>query len=109
MTAAQLHDARMLIPGAYELNAPPHRAARDPRGLPAAPAQDLHQFPSIAPTAHVVSAPAGPTTRLGHAATILEDMVLFVAIIYGVAVVPALAMWGVEAATAFVVDMFGRR
>ena len=96
-----------MIPGAYELNAPPHRAARDPRGVPAAPSQDVP--PSIAPTAHVVSAPAGPTTRLGHAATILEDIALFAAIIYGVAVVPALAIWGVEAATAFVVEMFGRR
>ena len=108
MTAAQLLDARMLIPGAFELNAPLHRATGDPRTLPAVPSPDVRPSPSNAATSHVVSAPARPTTRLGKAAAILGDLALITGIIYGVAVVPALAVWGVGAAVAFVLDSLGR-
>ena len=108
MTAAQLLDARMLIPGAFELNAPLHRATPDPRMVLAVPSPDVRPSPSNASPSHVVSAPARPTTRLGKAAAILGDLALITGIIYGVAVVPALAVWGVGAAVAFVLDTLGR-
>ena len=101
MTAAQLYDARMLIPGAFELNAPPHRAIRDPRVPPPA-SQDVGPSPSLASTSQVESAPPGPTTRFGYAAAILKDVALLVGLIYGVAVVPALVLWAIHAAASFV-------
>ena len=108
MTPAQLHDARILIPGAFELDTPPHRAARAPRVLPAASSQNIPLSPSLGSTSQVESATARPTTWLGQAAAILGDIALLVGIIYGVAVVPALALWGVHAVAAFVLDIFGR-
>jgi hypothetical protein len=106
MTASQLHEARMLIPGAFELNAPPHRAAAAAPVVPAAPS--LEAPPARADAAHVLAVPDRPTTRLGHAAAILWDLGLLMAIIYGVAVVPALAMWGVQSAATFLAT-FGRQ
>src|SRR5689334_9564160 len=106
MTPAQLHDARMLIPGAFELNAPPQRAARVPGVLPAASSQNVPVSPSLASTSQVSAAPTRPTTRLGHAAAILGDIALLVGIVYAIAV-PALALWGIQAVAAFV-ESFGR-
>jgi hypothetical protein len=108
MTAAQLLDARMLIPGAFELNAPPHRAGRPVRTVPAASFQGAGANPASAAPSHVVAAPAGPTTRLGYAAAILSDLALIIGIIFGVALVPALAIWGIEAAAAFILETIGR-
>lgn len=95
----------MLIPGAFELNAAPHRATGAADMMPAAPPEPMRRFPADEP--HVVAAPARPTTRLGHAAAILSDLALILAIIYGVTVVPALAMWGFKAA-ASLIETFGR-
>ena len=107
MTAAQLHDARMLIPGAFELNAPPHRATRR-SPVPAAPLRDARPGPVIAETPYVVAAPFRPTTLAGRAAAILGDLALIIGIIFGVALVPGLAVMGVQAAVAFIVNMFSR-
>ena len=107
MTASQLHDARTLIPGAFELNAPPHRSTR---AAPVAPATSPDEVPSGAASgasAHVVAAPVRRTTRLGQAGTILGDIALLLGIIYGVAVVPAFVLWGVQAAAAAVQGTFG--
>ena len=108
MTAAQLHDARMLIPCAFELNAPPHRAARAGSPVPAAALQDVRPGPRISETPYVLPAPSRPTTRAAYAAAILGDLALIVGIIFGVALVPGLAVMGVQAAFALVVDTFGR-
>jgi len=108
MTAAQLDDARMLIPGAFELNAPPHRAARPGHPVPAAPLRDARPGPAIAETPYVVAAPFRPTTRLGRAAAILGDLALIIGIIFGVALVPGLAVMGVQAAVALIVNTFSR-
>jgi hypothetical protein len=108
MTASQLHDARTLIPGAFELRAPPHRSTR---AAPVVPATSPDEVPSGAAngaSAHVVAAPARSTTRLGQAGAILGDIALLLGIIYGVAVVPAIVMWGVQAAAAIILGTFGR-
>ena len=109
MTAAQLHDARMLIPCAFELNAPPHRASRAGSPVPAAPVQDARRpGPAVAETPYVVAAPFRPTTGLGRAAAILGDLALIIGIIFGVALVPGLAVMGVQAAVALIMDTFSR-
>jgi hypothetical protein len=72
MTAAQLHDARMLIPCAFELNAPPHRASRAGSPVPAAPVQDARRpGPAVAETPYVVAAPFPAHDRPGARAAIL--------------------------------------
>jgi hypothetical protein len=106
MTASQLHDARMLIPGAFELNAPPHRANRAAEVEPAASTDDVRPIPP-ANAPNVVAAPAGPTSRLGYAVAIVWDLVLVLVIIYGVAVLPALAVWGVKAASTLIATFGG--
>jgi len=108
MTAAQLHDARMLIPCAFELNAPPHRATRPGSPVPAAPLRDSGPGPAIAETPYVVASPFRPTTRPGRAAAILGDLALIVGIIFGVALIPGLAVMGVQAAVALIMDTFSR-
>ena len=108
MTAAQLHDARMLIPCAFELNAPPHRATRAGSPVQAAPLRDARPGPAVAETPYVVAAPYRPTTGLGRAAAIVGDLALIIGIIFGVALVPGLAVMGVQAAAAFVVATFSR-
>jgi len=107
MTASQLHDARMLIPGAFERNAPPHRANRAGEMEPAASTGGARPvFPANA--ANVVAAPAQPTSRLGYAAAIVWDLALVLAFIYSVAVLPALAVWGVKAASTLIATFGGR-
>jgi hypothetical protein len=101
MTVSQLHDARMLIPCAFELNAPPHRAKRSAGVVPAASLEQVRPVPP-ANAPNVVAAPARATTRLGLAVAILWDLALVMAVIYGVAVVPALAVWAVRAAAALI-------
>ena len=108
MTAAQLYDARMLIPCAFELNAPPHRPTRAGSPVPSAPLQDVRPASTIADPPYVVAAPYRPTTFAGRAAAILGDLALIVGIIFGVALVPGLAVLGVQAAVALIVDTFGR-
>jgi hypothetical protein len=103
MTASQLLDARMLIPGAYELNAPPHRSGRVAPVAPATASDDLSSRAATASAAHVVAAPARPTTPLAQAGAVVGDIALLLGIIYGVAVVPALVLWGITAAAALVV------
>lgn len=108
MTAAQLNNARMLIPGAYELNAPPHRAPQPARLVPAAPLQAVRASPATAATPYIVAAPAQPTTRLGYAAAILGDVALVTALIFAVPVGALLAVQGFKVAAALVLDAFGR-
>jgi hypothetical protein len=107
MTGSQSHDARMLIPCAYELNAPPHRARRSAQVEAAASSAETPRAASPT-TAHVVSAAPGPTTRWRKAAALLGDVALITGLIYGVAVVPALAVWGIGAATTVILNTFGR-
>jgi len=107
MTASQLHDASSLIPGAYELNAPPHRARRAAPAVLATSSDDVSSRAASASPAHVVDAPARPTAWLPRAGAILWDIALLLGIIYGVAVVPALVIWGVKAAAAVVLGSFG--
>jgi hypothetical protein len=104
MTAAQLQAAQMLIPGAYEPSVPPHRAAQ-PARLASAPVEDVRVQPATEPS--VVAAPSRPTTRWGYAAAILGDVALVTGIIYGVAVVPALAMYGIRVAAELILGTFG--
>jgi hypothetical protein len=108
MTAAQLYDARMLIPGAFELNAPPHRGPRPGSPVPAASLRDARPGPAMAETPYVVAAPFRPTSLPGRAAAILGDLALIIGIIFGVALVPGLAVMGVQAAVTFIVDTFSR-
>lgn len=109
MTPDQLLAARMLIPAGFELNAPPHRPAR-----PASPAPAIitvlegARAPIVDEVAHVVAAPARPTTRLGFAAGILGDLAIVMALIYGAALVPGLAMQGINAVAALIAGTFGR-
>jgi hypothetical protein len=97
MTASPLLGGRMLIPGAFELNAPPHREKRAAELVSAPSPVKVRSVPA-ANAPNVVAAPARPASRLGYAASILWDLALVMALIYGVAVVPALAVWGVRAA-----------
>ena len=97
LTTAQLQAARLLIPGAYESDAPLHRSAP-----PASMA------PTTAATPYVVHAPARPTTTLGHAAAILGDLALVTAILLGAAAMPALVIWGLSFAAGLVYDTWGR-
>ena len=106
MTAAQLQEALQLIPGAYELNAPPHRAAAPVGLVAAAPVQDVRGH-TVA-TSHMVSAPSHPTTRLGYAAAILGDVALIIGIIIGIPVVLGLAVQAIMAGTPLILDAFGR-
>jgi hypothetical protein len=106
MTASQLFDGRILIPGAFELNAPPHRANQATDRAATASAEEVRRVPP-ANAANVVAAPVLPTSRLGYAAAILWDLALVLAIIYGVAVLPALAVWGIKAASTFIVTFGG--
>jgi hypothetical protein len=109
MTDARLHDARMLIPGAFELNARPHRAAQPAHPPPvAAPVQREHSHGTSDPP-YVVAAPARPTTNLGVAAAALGDIALCVALIFAVALIPALGIKGITAAAALVMHSFGSR
>jgi hypothetical protein len=105
MTSAQLHAARMLIPGEYERKAPPIDHAT--RGAPgsASPLRDAGHL-RVAEGPHVVAAPARPTTRLGFAGAILGDIALCVALIYG-ALVPGLAIHGIQAAVTFILKTVG--
>ena len=107
MTASQLHDARSLIPGAYELNAPPHRFSRTAPALSAISSGEAPPRAASGAAAHVVVASPRPTTRLAQAVSILGDLALLMAMIYGVAVVPALVVWGVKVAAVFVGGTFG--
>jgi hypothetical protein len=108
MTALQLHDARMLIPGAFELNAPPHRATRAALVVPVSSSREAGPRAADGAPAHVVAASTRPTTPLRRAAAILGDLALIVGLIYGVAVIPGLAMRGVEAAAALILNTLGR-
>jgi hypothetical protein len=108
MTAAQLHDALVLIPGAYEVNAPNHRAAQPVRLVPATPVQDVRVSPATVDTSHVVAAPARPTTRLGYAAAILSDVALITALIFALPVGALLVVQGFKAAAALILGAFGR-
>ena len=107
MTAAQLDDARIMIPGAFDGNASPHRASRVAPSVPLVPAAETRR--DVADVPYVVPAPDRPSTWIGRAAAIVRDVALIVGIIYGVAVLPALVVWGAGAAASLVVDMFGRR
>ena len=108
MTASPVLDARGMIPGAFELNAPPHRPARAAPVMPATSSDEAPSRAASVDTAHVVVASARPTTTLARARAILGDIALLLGIIYGVAVVPALVVWGIEAAAAIVQGTFGR-
>ena len=105
MTADRLLDARM-IPGAYEPNAPPHRATQAARLVPAPP---LHEVRHAATAPYVVAAPAQPTTRLGRAAAILGDVALVTALIFAGALVPGLALKGITTAVVLILETFGRQ
>lgn len=105
MTSAQLLAARMLIPGEYELNAPPHRARRPEPPAPAAPFRETGH-PQMADASYIVAAPARPTTRLRFAGAILGDIALCVALIYG-ALLPGLAIHGIQAAVALILKTVG--
>ena len=107
MTASQLHDGRMLIPCAFELNAPPHRANRAAGVVQVASTEEVRPVPP-ANAPNVVAATFRPTSRLGYAAAIVWDLGLVLAIIYGVAVLPALAVWGVKAASTLIATFGGR-
>jgi hypothetical protein len=76
--------------------------------VPAAAVQDVRAHPATVATAHVVAAPAHPTTRLGYAAAILGDVALITAIIFAVPVGALLAVQGFKVAAALVRDTFGR-
>ena len=105
MTAAQLHAARMLIPGEYERKAPPlDHATRAPGS--ASPLRGAGHL-RVAEVPHVVAAPARPTTRLGFAGAIVGDIALCVALIYG-ALVTGLALHGIQAAVALILNTVGR-
>ena len=95
----------MLVPGEFELNASPHRATRPAPLAPPAPFREAGHLPIV--DSYVVAAAARPTTRLGFAAGILGDLALCMALIYGVALVPGLAVQGIKAAAALVLDTFG--
>lgn len=107
MTASQLQDARSLIPGAYELNAPPHRSRRTTPAVPAISPGDVPSRAASEAAVHVVAASPRPTTRLTQAVSILGDIALLMAMIYGVAVVPALVVWGVKTAAVALGGTFG--
>jgi hypothetical protein len=109
MTAGELHRARTLIPGAYEPNAPLHRAARAASLVPAPQFAEARPHPTTAGTPYVVAAPALPTTRLGYAAGILGDLALGTAVVFAVALAPVLAVQGIRAAVAFIAETFGRQ
>jgi hypothetical protein len=94
MTAAQLQDARMLIPGAYE-------------SAPAAAPQEVRAH-TTTDLPHVVAASAHPTSRLGYAASMLGDLALAIAVIFAIALAPILAVQGLRAAAALILDTFGR-
>jgi hypothetical protein len=98
----------MLIPGAYEPNAPPHRATRAAHLVAAGPVHDVRPQPAIAAAPYVVAAPVQPTTRIGFAAAILSDIGLIIGIIFAISVVPAIAVLGLETVAAFIMRMFGR-
>jgi hypothetical protein len=103
MTAAQLHDGEMLIPCAFELNAPPHRATQPAGVVPAAPLEDVRVYPAAAAAPpYVVAAPASPTTRLGYAAAILGDVALITAMIFAVPVAALLVVQVVKVAAALI-------
>jgi hypothetical protein len=104
MTSAQLHAARTLIPGEYERRAlPPDQATRASGS--ASPLRDAGHL-RVAEVPHVVAAPSRPTTRLGFAGAILGDIALCVALIYG-ALVPGLAIHGIQAALALILKTIG--
>ena len=105
MTTAQLLAARMLIPAEFELHAAPHRQGR--LAPPVITVQEDSHAPIVGAVAHVVAAPARPTTRLGFAAGILGDLAIVMALIYGVALLPSLAVQGIKAAAALVAGTFG--
>ena len=108
MTADRLLDARM-IPGAYEPNAPPHRATLAARLVPAAASLEVRPHAATAAAPYVVAAPTQPTTRLGRAAAILGDVALVTALIFAGALVPGLALKGITIAAALILDTFGRQ
>ena len=97
----------MLIPGAFELNAPPHRASAAVRPLVDVEIVGARAANPVTP--YVVAASSNPTTPLAHAAAFLKDAVLIAGIIYGVALVPGLAIRGVEAAAALILKAIGRQ
>ena len=76
--------------------------------MPAPPLRDASPGPAIAETPNVVAAPFRPTTALGHAASILGDLALIIGIIFGVALIPGIAVMGVQAAVSLIVNTFGR-
>ena len=96
MTAAQPHAAATLIPGAFEQTAASQADTQSTHG--AAAATD----------SYVVAAPTRPTTRLGIAAAVLRDLAICMALIYGVALVPGLAVRGFTAAAEFMFNAWGR-
>ena len=99
----------MLIPGAYESNTKPYRAAQPVRLVPAAPLQEeVRAHSETAAVSHVVAASAHPASRFGFAIAILGDVALGIAVIFAIALTPILAVQGIRAVVALVLDTFSR-
>jgi hypothetical protein len=104
MTPVQLHAARMLIPGAFEPNAPLHRAKQPMHPGPVVALQEPLHLPTV-DVPHVVAAPSQPTTPLGFTAATLGEIVLYLALLYGVALALGLAVKGIEAGMALILGL----
>ncbi len=100
----------MLIPCAFERNLPPHRDRRTASSVPAAPFEEARPHPpaETATTPYVVAAPVQPTTVFGQAAAVLGDVALGTVLVFGVALVPILAVQAIGAAAAFILERLGR-
>jgi len=107
MTAFSQDQARTLIPGAFERNAPLHRETRSTSPLPAAPVQEARPRPETESASYVVAAPVQPTTFLGQFSAILTDVALGAVLVLGIALVPVLAVQAIGAAVTFILRTLG--
>jgi hypothetical protein len=109
MAAFNDNQARMLIPGAFEPNLPPHRDRRTASPVPAAPFQEPRPRPETDSAPYVVAAPAQPTTVRGHVGAVLGDIALGTALVLGLVSVPILAVQAIGAAVTFIMETLGRQ
>lgn len=101
-----MHAARVMIPGAYEPDAPLHRDPPATHSIPTTPLGGRRPHTAVAATPYVVDAPARSTTLLGHAAGVLGDLGLIAAVLFVAAAAPTLVVWGIYLAGALIVDMW---
>lgn len=82
-----------MTPGAFELNAPPHRQSSGAAAVAIEPAPGA----TTLQTPYVMTASPQPTTWAAQSAAVLGDVALLVGVLFALVLVPVLAIKGIAA------------